>query len=352
MASTHRDQANERRKQRLDCITQVSRDDNERSHPSWGGSRGYDIFHRRELVDSYQNGRPVPTRVIRSIQRWIRNGVDALMPTGNKGCYNLSGEDLLLLVLYKLIWPHAINVECIAFIANNSTEGKIYSEKDVSKALVDLGYSRKVTSTVAYRAFTERNLLRRELFWTRPYPVGVHGTPRHSLIDIDEFGLHKNAANRKRGSSLKGLYIRKPGHYDRGDFKLTIILAIEAGNPALDGQNPPSIGSTEYPHIWAEVSEEAGTTAEAYTAFLVQKPLATYNAAIEQKTIIHDNLTSHKSPMVYEAIRRSGHRVAPRPPYRPIKMDLSNTLSTKYYNMFLGDGQSYLKILPPEKCVF
>ena len=174
----------------------------------------------------------------------------------------------------------------------------------------------------------------------------MHGTPRHSLIDIDEFGLHKNAANRKRGSSLKGLYIRKPGH------KLTIILAIEAGNPALDGQNPPSIGSTEYPHIWAEVSEEAGTTAEAYTAFLVQKPLATYNAAIEQKTIIHDNLTSHKSPMVYEAIRRSGHRVAPRPPYRPIKMDLLNTLSTKYYNMFLGDGQSYLKILPPEKCVF
>ena len=150
MASTHRDQANERRKQRLDRITQVSRDDNERSHPSWGGSCGYDIFHRRELVDSYQNGRPVPTRVIRSIQRWIRNGVDALMPTGNKGCYNLSGEDLLLLVLYKLIWPHAINVECIAFIANNSTEGKIYSEKDVSKALVDLGYSRKVTSTVAY----------------------------------------------------------------------------------------------------------------------------------------------------------------------------------------------------------
>lgn len=156
------------------------------------------------------------------------------------------------------------------------------------------------------------------MFWTQPFPVGVHGTPRHTLIDVDEFGVHKNAANRKRESSLKGFYIRKPGHYDRGDFKLAIILlAVKPGNPALDGQNPPAIGSTENPHIWAEVSEEAGTTAEAYTSFLMQKPLASYNAAVKRKTIIHGNLTSHKSPMVYEAVCRSGHRVVPRPPYCP-----------------------------------
>jgi transposase len=49
----------------------------------------------------------------------------------------------------------------------------------------------------------------------------------------------------------------------------------------------------------------------------MQKPLASYNAAVEQKTIIHDNLTAHKAPMVYEAVRRSGHRVVPRPPYSP-----------------------------------
>jgi hypothetical protein len=86
-----------------------------------------------------------------------------------------------------------------------------------------------------------------EMFWTQPFPVGVHGTPRHTLIDVDEFGVHKNAANRKRESSLKGFYIRKPGHYDRGDFKLAIILlAVKPGNPALDGQNPPAIGSTRH----------------------------------------------------------------------------------------------------------
>ena len=224
--------------------------------------------------------------------------------TGNKGRFDLSGEALLLLVLYKLIWPHSNYLECSAFIANESSDGKIYREQDISKALVGLGYTQKVTSTVAYQAFTQRNLMRREIFWTRAYPVGIHGTPRRLLIDVDEFGVHKKSANRKRGSSMKGFYKRKPG-------------AIEAGNPALNGQNPPAPGSTENPRVWAEISERPGTSAEAYTSFLEQKPLASYNAAIEQRTIIHDNLTSHKSPMVYEAVRRSGHRVVPRPPYRP-----------------------------------
>jgi transposase len=275
------------------------------------------MFYRQEQVDAYLAGHPVLSRIVRSIQRWIRDGIGPLRQTGNKGSYELSGEHLLLLVLFKLIWPHAINIECSVFIANNSTDGKLFTKQEISHALLDLGYTRKVTSTLAYQAFTEQNLMRREIFWTQQFPVGIHGTPRRQLIDVDEFGIHKNSANCKQGSSLKGLYIKKPGHYDRGDFKLTIIIAVEPGDPALDGQNPPALGSTENPHIWAEVSEEAGTTAEAYTQFLVQKPLASYNAAVEQKTIIHDNLTAHKAPMVYEAVRRSGHRVVPRPPYRP-----------------------------------
>ena len=314
---TEDDLARSRKLQRLDRVTGVSRDDNARNHPSWGGSRGYDLFQRQEYINAYQQNLPVPLRMVRSIQRWIKDGVEARRMTGNKGTYALAEEPLLLLVLFKLIWPHSNYIECSAFIANESTEGTIFTEQQISKTLVDLGYTQKVTSTVAYQAFTPTNLMRRHLFFTQPYPVGIHGTPRRSLIDVDEFGVHKKSADRKRGSSKKGFYIRKPGHYDRGDFKLTIILAVEAGDPALDGQNPHAIGSTEKPRIWAEISEEAGTTTEAYTAFLLQKPLATYNAAVNQKTIIHDNLTSHKSPMVYEAVRRSGHRVVPRPPYRP-----------------------------------
>ena len=36
-----------------------------------------------------------------------------------------------------------------------------------------------------------------------------------------------------------------------------------------------------------------------------------------RRTLIHDNLTSHKAPEVYEAVRERGHRVVCRPPYRP-----------------------------------
>ena len=70
--------------------------------------------------------------------------------TGNKPILELSGEYLLLLVLFKLIWPQANYFECIAFIANQTDDAKIFMEGDIGKALRRLGYTMKVTSTVAY----------------------------------------------------------------------------------------------------------------------------------------------------------------------------------------------------------
>jgi len=218
--------------------------------------------------------------------------------------------------MFKLIWPQANYCECIAFIANHSDDARIFSEQDVGRALRKLGYTQKVTSTVAYQAFTQRNLDRRHLYWTRPWPVGIHGTPRRKLIDADEFGLHLNAANRKYGSSPRSLMIRKPGNYDRGTFKLTIILAVEMGDPDIrDGD----IGSVSNPRVWARVTTEPGTSAEAYRVF-VEHVLNTYDAIENpalRRTLIHDNLTSHRAPEVYEAVRERGHRVICRPPYRP-----------------------------------
>jgi hypothetical protein len=136
------------------------------------------------------------------------------------------------------------------------------------------------------------------------------------LVDIDEFGLHLNAANKKYGSSPRGLEIRKPGNYDRGNFKLTILLAVETGDPTIpDGD----IGSVSNPRVWGRVNAVAGTSAEAYRTF-VEHVLDTYDAIndpAQRRTLIHDNLSSHKAPEVYEAVRDRGHRVVCRPPYRP-----------------------------------
>jgi hypothetical protein len=285
-------------------------------HPSVGGLRGYDIPFRQMIVDAYLAGNPAPVGMKTSVWRWNRNGVVPFRLMGNKPVSALSGQYLLLLVLIKLIWPQATLCECIAFIANQSDDAKVFSEEDVSLALRKLGYTMKVTLTVAYQDFTERNLLRRQLFWTRPWPVGIHGIPRRLLIDADEFGLHLNAANRKYGASPCRLKIRKPGNYDRGTFKLTIILAVETGDPAIpDGD----IGSVTKPRVWACVTIKPGTSAVAYRLF-VEHVLNTYDALANpalRRTLIHDNLASHKAPEVYEAVRERGHRVVCRPPYRP-----------------------------------
>jgi transposase len=48
--------------------------------------------------------------------------------------------------------------------------------------------------------------------------------------------------------------------------------------------------------------------------------LETYNVdeiPALRRTLIHDNLTSHRSPEVYKAVRERGHSVVCRPPYRP-----------------------------------
>ncbi len=114
------------------------------------------------------------------------------------------------------------------------------------------------------------------------------------------------------------MQIHKPGNYNRGTFKLTIILAVETGDlDIVDGD----IGLESSPPVWAYVTTEPGTFAIAYCAF-VEHVLNTYNT-IENlalcRTLIHHNhnLTSHRAPEVYKAVRKRGHHVVCHPPYRP-----------------------------------
>jgi hypothetical protein len=151
---------------------------------------------------------------------------------------------------------------------------KIFNKMNISRALCGLGYTSKVTSTVAYQAFTQQNLLCWLLFWNEPWPIGIHRTPRRRLIDIDKFGLHLNATNKKYRSSPHGLKICKPGNYDRGIFKLMIILAVEAGDPAVANG---LVGSLTMPRDWTRILDEVGTTTEAYVNF-ISHVMDTYDA--------------------------------------------------------------------------
>ncbi len=73
------------------------------------------------------------------------------------------------------------------------------------------------------------------------------------------------------------------------------------------------------PRVYACVTTEPGTSAMAYCAF-VEHVLNTYSANENlalRRTLIHDNLTSHKAPEVHKAVRGHGHRVVCYLPYRP-----------------------------------
>ena len=204
------DAAQWRRRNGIDRVPRVPRDTQHYPHPGLGGTRGYDIIFRRLMVSEMQAGRVVPVNLVRSVQRWIHRIIPFPM-TGNTSNHGVCGEYLFLLVMFKFIWPQATYLECIVFIANESSDAKIFNESAVGHALRRLGYTYKVTSTVAYQAFTERNILRRRLFWSRPWPVGIAGTRRCRMIDADEFGLHLNDANRKKRIVAKGTENQKAG---------------------------------------------------------------------------------------------------------------------------------------------
>ena len=65
-----------------------------------------------------------------------------------------------------------------------------------------------------------------------PPPFGIHGAERRCLIDIDECGIELQRSNRKYGHMCAGICVVKPGHYTK-DTKLTIMLAVEPGDPQL-----------------------------------------------------------------------------------------------------------------------
>ncbi len=114
-------------------VERIPRDTQFLPHPSNGGLRGYDIPFCQMMVEAYQVGNPAPYGMLRSIQRWTNCTIPFQM-TVNKSISALTGQYLLLLVVFKVIWPQATYIKCIAFIANKSNDARVFSEKDVSKA--------------------------------------------------------------------------------------------------------------------------------------------------------------------------------------------------------------------------
>lgn len=282
--------------------------------PSRGGSAGYPVALRKILVNMYQSGNYVPDSIKRSIQRWIKDGVFPKRQTGNKRNRNPTGEHLFLLAFFKLIYPQATRPECAAFVALYSKDGYVLTNTEVTHGFKCLNLTRKKGSTTAYQAFTPKNVYLHHCFWKYNFPGGINDVPMERLMDGDEMAFHLGDVSKGYGHAVKGLRVRKAGHYSRGQQKVVVIMYVEPGDPSL----PPHVdGSRERPRIWYRVSNDSGTTVEAYRTFLQHEVFQYFRDDEPERTMMHDNLSSHKAAEIYDTIYTAGHRVICRPPYRP-----------------------------------
>ena len=283
-------------------------------HPSRGGSRGYPTSERQRLLDLWKKDEAlVPQSMLSSLKRWDERLYPHEM-TGGKATTAMRGHHRFLLAFFKKFYPQARASHCSVFIALHSSDNRVFTDNEISKALSDMGMTRKRASTTAYQAFTPKNLRRHDMFWNRPFPGGIANVERRDLLDADEMAIEVKDASENYGHAVKNCRVRKTGNYGRGHFKITLRMAIEPGDPDIPSGEE---GSLDLPRIYYHLSTDTGTTTVSYVDFLQLDVMAKFRENERQRTILHDNLTSHKSDEVASTVYAAGHRVKCRPPYRP-----------------------------------
>ena len=165
---------------------------------------------------------------------------------------------MLHLVPFIFAYPDATAVEVRIFLYNQG--GQLYSWQVISKRLKELEITRKKASTKAYQVACEGVEHRKWTFWNCPAPLWVVGVPRRKFIDVDEFGIALEKYNRSNRWASKVYCVRKDDNYSWG-VKMTVLVGIEPGDPALPANTP---GSFERPLGWVRALRGTGTTINVF----------------------------------------------------------------------------------------
>jgi transposase len=269
-------------------------------HPGEGGSRGYPVAQRIELIHA-KAMRRVTTGSFgasdRSIRRWA-NRVVPFKSTGNKAMSKINGIHQRELILYRIAYPKATADEVRRYLYEDVPGLKLFSRSDISKAETRVGLTRKCGSTTAWQAYEPRNILRRDLYWSVPPPLGIVGVHLWEFVDFDECAIFFTTPDRSIGKAYSGVRVREPGPHGY-DEKWTIMMAIDPGG-----------------FVHMRIDTNKGTSSMLFAAFVaeVNKKLR----GTGRRTFIWDNLTAHHSDMVNFAVMMAGNRIVPRAPYSPI----------------------------------
>ena len=199
---------------------------------------------------------PHPTTVRRWFHREHSYGhIQSFKRTGNRCSKVLKGPELVLLILFTKKYPTATGLEKAAFLFNSwgrfQRRPRLFSESQICRAEQSAGLSRKRTSTSAFRAFYPEVLIRRLIFWTLPYPLGISDIPLADLLDLDECRVVLEMANRGLAKIIIGSRSRVVGHY-KGPGRLG-VAAVSA-----DGRG----------RRWLILEDRAGTNLELIVRFV------------------------------------------------------------------------------------
>ena len=308
-----------------------------RFHPSWGGN-SYSDDTRQMVIEKYLQGQDLNSPDIRDLraewkfpamitcQRWIdifheTGDICPKRATGNRHSEReILGPTLEKLALYRIVFPKATQAECRAHLYNLDSTVDPYSNSQLYRAEKLLGLTRKAASTTADQAYTAANLMKRDLYWSEPPPVGVAGVETRDMIDLDEAGYKLEHQNRSFGKCVTALRVDQRGVYMRGR-KLTVLLAI-SGDPVLAMR-------------WWRCWTDGGTTLERFQDFmelilgdLHQNPQTTGRSFV----FTMDNLNVHKHAAIVNMIAGAGHRLVYRAPYWPVDGAIEyvfNTIQTR-----------------------
>ena len=251
-----------------------------------------------------------------TIHRWVRlhNQHGHYRPcrrNGNGTARVLRGHDLVLIALYRLVFPKAKHAELNAFLfrANfGDPTFQFYSHTQLSRAEKRLQLTRKKGSTTAYQAFLPVNVMKRWRFWNLPYPLGIADISRNDFIDIDEAGIFLESADRGEGKAYTGVRINTGGPYSKTE-KWNIIMGIsgEDGNAAIPARR------------WRMLWLRGGTTIQKVMQFvtLILDDIG-HGTPERRYCFTMDNLASHHSAGVAALIHGFGHRLVFRAPYYPM----------------------------------
>jgi len=158
--------------------------------------------------------------------------------------------------------------------------------------------------------------------WHRRHPFIVVGVTRRRLLDLDEFGIAIQQTTSNSGHCHTSFRIRKSGHYCR-DTKITCLFAIEPGDPTIPAHLD---GSIEKPRKWLQTFQRGGTDEFMFAAFCehICGSFETHPAPGDldnERVFLWDNLSAHKTALVYQTVEGRGgpnrFRIVCRPPYQP-----------------------------------